>query len=281
MRLKNMRSLRELSRLLDCDNRLRDLCLVKPGQRSYGRSVLSRFINKVGPETLNRIIDQKVTKLLKQSKQTKSDVILDASFIKAFSTRNPNNNQIGLSDPDTRVGRNGKTYNLGYKLHLAVDSKTFLPLAEVVVSANQNEKRHSINLVDKAKRILAKAGVTFQRVIADSQYSDQKLRVQAPKAVVPYPACHRRGVLGLLRVDKKFRTYGPKSQIKQYHKRPHIEAVYSLVKLQCSLVNNKVRGTENVACYAFISLFCLVLIREAAQNISRKDKAKSPTYFNN
>jgi hypothetical protein len=43
---------------------------------------------------------------------------------------------------------------------------------------------------------------------------------------------------------------------------------------------NKVRGLGNVACYALYSILCLVLNREAAENIGRPDKAVSPTYFN-
>jgi hypothetical protein len=43
---------------------------------------------------------------------------------------------------------------------------------------------------------------------------------------------------------------------------------------------NKVRGLKNIASYALISILCLVLNREAAENIRRPDKAVSPTYFN-
>jgi len=43
---------------------------------------------------------------------------------------------------------------------------------------------------------------------------------------------------------------------------------------------NKVRGLKSVASYALYSILCLVLNREAAQNIGRADKAVSPTYFN-
>jgi hypothetical protein len=117
-------------------------------------------------------------------------------------------------------------------------------------------------------------------VIADSQYSHNKLRSAVNAGVIPYPANQKRTVKGLLRVDKKFRTYGPEDMKKEYHKRPHIEAVYSFLKTQYSLANNKVRGIRNVASYAFYSLLCLVLNREAAENINRADKAVSPTYFN-
>jgi hypothetical protein len=42
----------------------------------------------------------------------------------------------------------------------------------------------------------------------------------------------------------------------------------------------KLRGLGNVATYALFSILCLVLNREAAENIGRPDKAVSPTYFN-
>ena len=43
---------------------------------------------------------------------------------------------------------------------------------------------------------------------------------------------------------------------------------------------NKVRGVRNVASCALYSLLCLILNREAAENIRRPDKAVSPTFFN-
>jgi hypothetical protein len=94
-------------------------------------------------------------------------------------------------------------------------------------------------------------------VIADSQYSD--------------PANQKRGERDILRVDKKYRTYGPEEQRSEYHKRPHIEAVYSFLKTQYSLTANKARGATNVASYALYSLLCLILNR-TAENIGRQTK---------
>jgi transposase len=135
-------------------------------------------------------------------------------------------------------------------------------------------------MVEKTKLILKQSGSKLRSVIADSQYSDGKLRKAVDETVIPYPANQKRDVKGLLRVDKKFRTYGPDDQKSEYHKRPHIEAVYSFLKTQYSLAVNKVRGLRNVASYALYSLLCLVLNREAAENIRIPDKAVSPTYFN-
>jgi len=185
-----------------------------------------------------------------------------------------------FSDCDARVGRAGKTFGLGYKLHLSIDSKSMLPLTCVFASANQNEKKHSLNMLEKTKLILKRGAARLRSVIADSQYSHNKLRNAANAAAIPYPANQKRTVKGLLRVDKKFRTYGPEDMKKEYHKRPHIEAVYSFLKTQYSLAINKVRGIRNVTSYALYSLLCLVLNREAAENLRRPDKAVSPTYFN-
>jgi hypothetical protein len=234
----------------------------------------------VGETRLINIIEEKVVTLLKQSSAKDVDSVFDASFIKAWSTRDPMDNQKGSSDMDARVGRAGRSFALGYKLHLAIDSKTMLPLACTFASANQNEQKHSLNLLEKTKLILKQSAAKLKSVIADSQYSDQKLRDAVGETVIPYRANQKRDVKGLLRVDKKFRTYGPDDQKEEYHKRPHIEAVYSFLKTQYSLTVNKVRGLGNVASYALFSILCLVLNREAAQNTGRYDKTTSPTYFN-
>jgi transposase len=269
-----------MTRLLDVDQRLRKLCLIKIGETGYPRSVLSRFIRKVGEDNLTGIIEEKVVKLLKRNDAKDVDAVLDASFIKAWSTRHPLDNQKGYSDEEARVGRAGRTFALGYKLHLSIDSQTMLPLTCAFASANQNEKKHSVNMLEKTKQILKRSAAKLRSVIADSQYSDSKLRSAVDEAVIPYPVNQKRDVKGLLRVDKKFRTYGPEDQKREYRKRPHIEAVYSFLKTQYSLAINKVRGVRNVASYALYSLLCLVLNREAAENIGRPDKAVSPTYFN-
>jgi len=280
MRMKGVRSLREMTRLLDADPRLRKLCLIKTGETGYPRSVLSRFIRKVGEDNLTKIIEEKVVKLLKSNSAGEVDVVLDASFIKAWSTRHPQDNQKGFSDGDARVGRAGRTFGLGYKLHLSIDSPTMLPLTCAFASANQNEKKHSPNMLEKTKNILKRCGAKLRSVIADSQYSDSKLRRAVDETVIPYPTNQKRGVKGLLRVDKKFRTHGPEDLKRKYHKRPSIEAVHSFLKTQYSLAITKVRGIRNVTSYALYSILCLVLNREAAENIRRPDKAISPTYFN-
>jgi hypothetical protein len=278
MRMKGIRSLRELTRILDVDRRLRRLCLIRSRQRGYTRSVISRFTRRVGAETLQLIIEEKVILLLRRSRTVEVDVLLDASFIKARSIRNPADNQTGLSDQEARVGRNGRSYGLGFKLHVAVDHRSVLPLATLLAPANDNEKKHAPSLVERARVVLGEAGVKLRSLVADSQYSSGKVRDLVEEAVIPYTSNQRGG--DVLRVDRRFRTHGPTEDRVKYHKRPLVESVFSFLKDQYGLRVNNVRGLLNVSVYVLLSVLCGVLNREAAENVGRPEKALSPTFFN-
>ena len=279
MRMKEMRSLRELTRVLDVDRRIRRLCLIEDGESGYPRSVLSRFTTLFGAEKLGRMIDEKVVMLLRRSEVEEVDVVLDASFIKAWSIRHPRDSRRGFSDPDARVGRHGRSYDLGYKLHVSVDHRRILPLACVLAPANDNEKRHGPTLVERTREVLQKAGARLRSLVADSQYSSGRMRGLVDDAVIPFMANQRRGE-AVLRVDRKFRTHGPEEERAEYHKRPAVEAAYAFLKTQYGMAVNKVWGLGRVAVYALYSVLCHVLTREAAENIGRPDKALSPTFFN-
>ena len=43
------------------------------------------------------------------------------TFIKAYSKRDSQDNRRGSSDPDAMVGRDGRSYGLGDKAHIAGD----------------------------------------------------------------------------------------------------------------------------------------------------------------
>jgi hypothetical protein len=278
MRMKGIRSLRELTRILDVDNRIRKLSLIKRGERGYTRSVISRFTKRVGAERLRKIIEEKIIHLLRRSKVDAVDVVMDPSFVKAWSIRHPDNSRTGFSDSDAKVGRNGKSYDLGYKVHLSIDPERILPLAVLVASANENEKKHAPSLIERTRMVLEKAGVRLRRLIGDCQYSSRKVRGLVGDSVIPYTS-NQSGV-GVLRVDRWFRTHGPEELRSLYRKRPMVESAFSFLKTQYGLAVNKVRRLANVSVYALLSVFCHILVREAAENMGRLDKVVSPTFFN-
>jgi hypothetical protein len=279
MRMKAIRSIRELTRILDVDQRIRRLCLIKVDEGGYPRSVISRFTHRVGAETLRFIIEEKVVRLLRRAKVEEVDVILDASFVKAWSIRHPNDSRSGFSDADAMVGRNGRGYDLGYKLHVSVDQRRILPLAEVIAPANENEKRHAPSLVERTRMVLGRTGARLRCLIGDSQYSSRRIRSLVEHAVIPYMANQRRGE-DVLMVDRRLRTHGPEGEVVEYRRRPAVEASFSFMKTQFGLTVNRVRGLLNVEVYSLLSVLCCVLNREAAENLGRPDKAMSPTFFN-
>jgi hypothetical protein len=247
-------------------------------ENGYPRSVISRFTSRVGAETLQLIIEEKVIWLLRRSRAVDVDVLLDASFIKARSIRHPDDSRAGFSDSDAMVGRNGRFYGLGFKLHVAVDHRSVLPIATILAPANDNEKKHAPSLVERARMVLGKVGAKLRSLVADSQYSSGKVRDLVEEAVIPYMS--NQGGGDVLRVDRRFRTHGPAEDVVEYHKRPLVESVFSFLKDQYGLRVNNVRGLLNVSVYVLLSVLCCVLNRKAAENVGRPDKALSPTFFN-
>jgi hypothetical protein len=75
-------------------------------------------------------------------------------------------------------------------------------MSSLFASANQNEKKHSLTMLEKAKMILQRCKAKVRTVVADSQYSDSKLRTSVDKATIPYPANHMKGVESFLRVTR-------------------------------------------------------------------------------
>src|SRR3989337_2491386 len=148
------------------DPRLRKICGKEANEPPFGIAVLSRFRSKVGPERLALIVDQTVEVLVQKGRIKGEALALDSTVIKAYSRRNLDN-RTAYSDPESRIGRAAKAKDLGYRLHLAVDVKSELPVAMIVVSANENEKKHSISLFSKESEHVEQG-----KLLADSQYSE-------------------------------------------------------------------------------------------------------------
>jgi hypothetical protein len=237
---------------------MRRLCLIKVDEGGYPRSVLSRFTHRVGAETLRLIIEEKVVRLLRRSGVSEVDAVLDASFVKAWSIRHPDRSKMGFSDPDAMVGRNGRGYDLGYKLHVSVDQRRILPLAEVMAPANENEKRHAPSLVERTRIVLSRAGARLRSLIGDSQISSAGVRSLVEDSVIPYMSNQMRGV-DVLRVDRRLRTHGPVEEVREYRRRPAVEASFAFMKTQYGLNVNKVGGLLGVSVYVLLSVLCCVL----------------------
>jgi len=279
-RVKQIPSDRELYRRLWYDQDLREICDIEAEQKPYHPSQMTRFRNRIGIERLERIMNSLIDELLKGGLIIGKTIVMDATFIKAYSKRDPHENRRGGADPEARVGRNGKTFELGYKLHIAVDAKSELPIAIIAASANDNEKKHASALLEKALK--ATKGRT-RLLVADSQYSSRDLRDQASshgvRTVIPFPANQLRGQSGLLRVDRYFRTYGSTGEKRVYKLRSSIERVNSRLKDQLCLERHRVKGLRRIAIHALFCLIAMLLNALAALRLNRVEKARSITFL--
>jgi len=261
------------------DPRLKKICDIEANEPPYGIAVLSRFRTKVGPQRLSRIVDQTVEVLVKNGRIKGQAIALDSTFIKAYSRRSLDN-RTGYSDPDSRIGRAVRAKDLGYGLHLAVDVKSELPIAMIVVSANENEKKHSVHLFKKASEY-----VKPKTLLADSQYSAGNLGETAIEIgalpVIPYPKNQSKGVRGILRVDRKFRSHGPQKFKVAYKKRVAVERVFSRLKNLASLTQHNLRGLAKLTFHSQLCVLIMLLTAQAAINTHNQAKARSIRYFAN
>ena len=277
-RVKQIPSDRELYRRLWYDQDLREVCDIEAEQKPYHPTQMTRFRNRIGVARLERIMGGLVDELLKGGLIIGKIVVMDATFVKAYSKRDPHENSRGGSDSQARVGRNGKTYELGYKLHIAIDAKSELPLAVIVASANDNEKKHAPVLLEKTLKATKRI---VKLVVADSQYSSRNLRDQASSlgitVVIPFPTNQQRAHKGLLRVDRYFRTHGPTIEKRLYRLRSSVERVNSRLKEQLCLEKHRVRSIERITVHALICMIAMLLNAVAAFRLNRLEKARSIT----
>jgi len=163
---------------------------------------------------------------------------------------------------------------------LAVDAKSEMPVAMIVASANENEKKHSIRLLEKVM-----CHMKPKRLVADPQYSSQSLREaalkQGAKPVIPYPRNQMKGVKGILRVDRKFKSHGPQELRKTYRKRAAVERVFSRLKSLAGLTQHNLRGLAKITFHAQLCILAMLLTAQAAVNTHKPTKSRSIRYFAN
>lgn len=269
---------RQLYRRLWSDPELRELCDIEEYEKPYHPSQLSRFRKRIGPERLEAIMDD-VVATLRIAGVIKGEIVAcDATFIKAYSKRDPKDDSRGYSDPEARVGRAGKTYKLGYKVHLAVDSASELPIAVKTAPANENEKKHAPRLLDKA--IKASNG-EMEVLVADSQYSSRKLRQTIAshgiEPMIPYPANQNPKEPEYLRIDKRFRAHGPERLKSLYRHKASAERAISRLKQHLSLENHKLKGLRNIAIHVLLRIIAMLLTALTAIRLGKPEQIRAIT----
>jgi transposase len=159
-----------------------------------------------------------------------------------------------------------------------VDVDSDMPVAVVVASANENEKKHTEELLEKASFVVE----GFEVVVADSQYSSRRVRdcisEFGAESVIPYLSNHRCGE-EVLRVDRFFRTSGLANERRIYGVgRASVERVNSrleFVGLECL----KLRGLMYVMVHVLLCIIVMLVVAVAAVRLGRPSKVRSLASF--
>ncbi len=150
----------------------------------------------------------------------------------------------------------------------------------IVVSAIENEKKHSLSLFEKASE-----HVKPRRLLAASQYNAANLRDAVSQRgalpVIPYPKNQSKGVRWILRIDRKFRSHGPQRFKSAYKKRVAIERVFSRLKNLASLTQDNLRGLAKITFHSQLCILIMLLTAEAATNTHKNGKSRGIRYFAN
>lgn len=278
--LLGIRSLRELERRLQSDERLRSLCDLEAGEPAYGRSVLSRFPKRVGVERLQRILNQTRRRLIDLGVVKGETAAMDGSFIKAYSSLHWKST-LPVSDEDAKVGKCKSGYGLGYTLHLTADTSSELPLTYTVTPANVKETRPARSLLIRTKRILRGR---MRRMTADRGYSSDPFREYVRgnriEPIIPYTNRQRRGLRGVLRIDEHFNPHGPTRLKRLYRKRSSIERVFSRLE-ELGINKPKVRGITSVKIHVQLCIITMLLNAQATHNAGTPSKIRSLKYYAN
>jgi len=272
--LKGYRSQRALEKEVRVDSRARELCGFDEELPSH--STIVRFEHRIGAGRLKELAGHFLNDLIGCGFIKGLNVVLDSKPLEARSRRDPKDPSKGLLDVEARLGRGARGLIMGYRVHLACDTESEMPLAYTVAPANENDKRHADTLLrEVSERVRAEA------VICDRQYSSRRVRGLiedlGAEPVIPYPRNQAPGNGEALRVDRRFRTYGPERLRSLYSLRSSVERVNSRLGTLIDGISSKgLRAAATQVSYAVLSM---LLTAWTSIRTGRPEKARSITFY--
>ena len=148
---KSIGTLAELARYLEDHREIASVCGFRDDEPTPSRSTFSRFISRLAKH--QDLLDECLNIMAGGFKDLLPDfgevVAIDCTPVPSYS--NPDNEPIS----DTEAGwivKEGSAF--GYRLHLIVDANWELPIAKEITLAEDNEKKATLPLLQKAKENL-------------------------------------------------------------------------------------------------------------------------------
>lgn len=165
---------------------------------------------------------------------------------------------------------------MGYKVHLTCDGEAEMPLAFMVAPANENEKRYAAALLSQVDD-----RVRVETIICDKQYSSRRIRdfirALGAEPVILYPKNKKKGIKGLLRVDKKFRVHGPERLRRLYRLKSSVERVNSRLATLTGKISFK--GLKAAVMQVSYAILAMPFMVQTAMETEKPSKARSIIYY--
>lgn len=226
----------------------------------------SEFIKRLGKDIFILVFNELVRQLKEMNAFIGNFIAIDSTLFKAYS--HPQKGK-QASDPDARWGIGSKKeWVFGYKLHVACDADSELPLSFEVTPANRYDStQYRTHLKD-----LIKKNIKFRYVLADAGYDTKENReiTEIIGAIPVIPVNPRR--LG--------KEHSMKNDLMPcYKKRCSVERVFSRLKEGLGLKMLKVRELQKVVVHVAISLIAMLSVAVTAIMIGRRDFVNSISLF--
>ncbi|MFR9710530.1 transposase [Paenibacillus sp. MB22_1] len=177
-----------LHKRLDTDLRFRYQCGLRLDREAPSISTLSRVFSELTRKDLaKRLFEDLVTRCQQEGIIEGSNVAIDSAALRAYEKKQPKrkSEQTGNANWGAKIDSFGNKITwFGYKIHLAVDTKSELPIALEVTPAHVNDGEMAPGLIEKT------ASRTSTRFfILDAGYDQMKVYEAArnvkAQAIIP------------------------------------------------------------------------------------------------
>lgn len=265
------------------------------------RTTYTHFEKRIGPWGFTLVFLVLVWQLAKAGVVLGETIAMDATLIRAYSKPRRKGSRKKPADPDARWGyarREGErtVHVFGYKVHVAADAKTGLPIAFWVTTASRHETRAFWNLLG----FVLLLGLRVTKVLADAAYDALELREAVCRVLgaTPVFALNTRRTPGRSKREKRRNRA---RLLQQWHREqgllgqfvdPRSVRFKGLFKRRTSVERNngngkenfgldslKLRGLERATVHVALCLSAQLAVALAAHRVGRPDLIRSPSCF--
>lgn len=199
----------------------------------------SHFIKRIGVKTFEQLFHCVVQQLIDVGFLNLHMIAQDGSIL-----------EVSLDDPEAGWGWDHikEEYVYGYKIHVAVDVNTELPVALSVTKAGVHDSKEFHRLYTKTKSYKTRFPTRFYT--ADKAYDSSSIR----------KTLFRDNVVPVIKASKtRIKPRYPKKFLKRYAKRVSVERFFSRLKEFLDLKKLQIYGNDNVLLYSYIIIIGMLL----------------------